>query len=100
MTRDPDGIPPGCAVLDPPVQITEESRRIRVIVGLPGVAEEQIRIDHREKNLVVTIHDRGTVLKKEIVIPPAERIVKRRFFDGVLEISLEKSRLGSRNEDR
>jgi len=45
MTRDPDGIPPGCAVLDPPVQITEESRCIRVIVGLPGVTEEQIRIE-------------------------------------------------------
>jgi len=100
MTRDPDNIPPCVTVFDPPVQIIDERKSIRVIVCLPGVTEEQIRIDHREKNLVVTISDGGTVLQKEIVIPQAERIGKRRFFDGVLEISLDKPGLGSRNEDR
>lgn len=94
MNTDPDDDPPNIRVFNPPVQITEERRNIQIIVSLPGVTEEQIRIEHGKENLLITIHDGKTIRQKEIVIPQAERIVKKRFFDGVLDITLEKSRPG------
>ena len=90
MNTENDDIPKTIKVFDPPVNISDDSRHIRVIVSLPGVTEEQVSIDHRGQTLIVTVHNKKILLQKVIAIPPAERIFKRKFFNGVLDISLEK----------
>lgn len=90
MNTENDAISPNIKVFDPPVYISDDSRHIRVIVSLPGVTEEQVSIDHREQTLIVTVHHKKILLQTVIAIPPAERLFKRKFFDGVLDISLEK----------
>jgi len=80
---------------DPLIRITDGDRHVHVMVDLPGVTEEQILIDHRQKTLMIAVREKETLFQKEVSIPQTERISKKKFSDGVLEISLEKSRSGS-----
>lgn len=75
---------------DPPVQVTDNGRQVLVSIGLPGVTEEQIRIDLEKTTFTVSVSDDGTTVKKAIRIPQGVRIFKKKLSDGVLEICLEK----------
>ena len=76
--------------LEPATTLFDEEKFIRILIELPGIAEEKIRID-LDKNSV-TIHASDTVkqYKKTIVLPFDARFSKKRFSDGVLELILEK----------
>ena len=75
---------------DPPVRMTDDGRCIHVSIGLPGVAEEQIRIDLEKTTFIVSISENEKTFKKAIKVPQGARFFKKKFSDGVLEIVLEK----------
>ncbi|MGA2120964.1 MAG: Hsp20/alpha crystallin family protein [Methanoregula sp.] len=77
-------------VFDPPIRITDEGRHIRVGIDLPGVAEEQIRIDLEKTTFTISISEDQKTITKAIQVPRGARFFKKKFSDGVLEIVLEK----------
>ena len=77
-------------VLYPPVRVTDDDRYVHIRIGLPGVTEEQIRIDREKTSLTVSISRDGKTLRKITHIPTGARFLKKKFSDGVLEIILEK----------
>jgi len=78
---------------DPPVRVTDTGREIHISIDLPGVTEEQIRIDLERTTFTVSIMDHDKPLKKTIQVQKGSRISKKRFSDGILEIFLEKPSL-------
>jgi HSP20 family molecular chaperone IbpA len=70
--------------------MTDDGRCIHVSIGLPGVAEEQIRIDLEKTTFTVSISENEKTFKKAIKVPQGARFFKKKFSDGVLEIVLEK----------
>lgn len=82
--------PKASTAFDPPVGITEEGRYIHVSISLPGTTEERIRIDLEKTSFTVSISENGRLFKKAIQVPAGSRVFRKKFSDGVLEISLEK----------
>lgn len=78
------------AVFNPPVHVTKNGREIHISIGLPGIAEERIRIDLEKTTFTVSILDHDRPAKKTVRIPKGARFYKKKFSDGVLEIFLEK----------
>ena len=52
------------AVFDPPVHVTKNGREIHIRIDLPGVTEEQIRIDLENTLFTVSILDNDKLVKK------------------------------------
>lgn len=75
---------------DPPIRIADVGRQIHVSVDLPGVTEEQIRIELEKTTCSLCIFKNGTMLRTGFEVPKATRFTKKKFYDGVLEIILEK----------
>jgi HSP20 family molecular chaperone IbpA len=78
------------AVFDPPVHVTKNGREIHISIDLPGVTEEQIRIDLENTLFTVSILNNDKPVKKTVQVPKGARFYKKKFSDGVLEIFLEK----------
>jgi HSP20 family molecular chaperone IbpA len=78
------------ASFDPTVRKTEDGRHIHFSIDLPGVAEEQIRIDLEKTNCTLGVLTEDRIMKKAIRIPPGTRLSRKRFSDGILEIILER----------
>jgi len=77
---------------DPQVGIIDDGRQVRISASLPGVSEEQIRIDLEKTTLTLSISgDRK--MKRVIRIPDGARLFKKKFTEGSLEIVLEKAGL-------
>jgi len=87
MNRD---INKDCTAFNPPISMTDDGRYIHVIINLPGVAEEQIRIDLEKTTCTVCIQEEEKLFKKAIQIPGGARVFKKKFSDGILEIVLDK----------
>lgn len=87
MKRDS---PKDRTLFNPPVSVTDDGRFIHVSIHLPGVAEEQIRIDLERTMCTVSILVKERTLKKAIRIPPGARVFQKKFSDEVLKITLEK----------
>jgi HSP20 family molecular chaperone IbpA len=77
-------------VFDPPVHMTDDGRHIHISIGLPGVAEEKIRIDIEKTTFTISIAEDGMTLNKTIRIPPGVRFFNKKFSDGLLVICLVK----------
>lgn len=76
---------------DFPVDIFEGERKIRMIAELPGINEEDIRVDLNEEVLVIFAGGRDRNYYKSIKLPgPSENIIGRFYNNGFLEIILEK----------
>ncbi len=71
---------------------TDAGRYLRITVPLPGVTEEQIRIDLESTLCRITVSGCEKI-QKTIPIPEGARFIKRKFSDEVLEILLEKPRI-------
>jgi len=84
------GNPQESTAFDPSIRMTDDGRYIHVRIGLPGVMEEQIRIDLEKTIVTLSISDDEKTFRKSIQIPQEARFFKKTFSDGVLEISLEK----------
>ncbi|MCK9579417.1 MAG: hypothetical protein M0Q92_03080 [Methanoregula sp.] len=90
MTMKPHDNPKVHPEFDPPVRMTEDGRHIHISIGLPGVAEEQIRIELEKTTFTISIAVDGTILKKSIQIPQGARFINKKFSEDVLEICLVK----------
>lgn len=80
-------------IVEPPTTLHDEGKFLRILTELPGIAEEKIRIDLENQSTSVTIlaADGVVQFKKVINIPFTVRFSKKRFSDGVLELTLEKT---------
>jgi HSP20 family molecular chaperone IbpA len=79
--------------IEPATTLIDEGKFLRILTELPGIAEEKIKIDLENSSTSVTIVASDTVIqyKKVITIPCEVRFSKKRFSDGVLELTLEKT---------
>ncbi len=80
-------------IIEPATTLIDEGKILRIITKLPGIAEEKIKIDLENRSTSVTIVATDSVIqyKKVITIPCEVRFCKKRFSDGVLELTLEKN---------
>ncbi|MDD4483574.1 MAG: hypothetical protein PHD55_04300 [Methanoregula sp.] len=80
-------------VLEPATILHDEGKFLKILTELPGIAEEKIKIDLENHSTSVTIlaSDTGVHYKKVITVPYEVRFIKKRFSDGVLELTLEKT---------
>jgi HSP20 family molecular chaperone IbpA len=79
--------------IEPVTTVIDEGKFFRIFAELPGIAEEKIKIDLENHSSSVTIVAVNTVkqFKSVITIPCEVRFSKKRFSDGVLELTLEKT---------
>ena len=80
-------------IIEPVTKVIDEGRFLRILTELPDIAEEKIKIDLENHSTSVTIVAVNTVkeFKRVITIPCEVRFTKKRFSDGILEITLEKT---------
>jgi HSP20 family molecular chaperone IbpA len=81
-------------IIEPVTTVIDEGQFLRILTELPGIEERKIKIDLENNSTSVTIVAVNTVkqFKKVITIPCEVRFSKKRFSDGVLELTLEKNR--------
>jgi len=79
--------------LEPESTIVDEGKFLRILTELPDIAEEKIKIDLETSSTTVTIFALNHVkqYRKVITVPYEVRFSKKRFSDGVLELTLEKN---------
>ena len=78
--------------VEPVTTLLDDGKFLRILTELPGIAEERIRVDLENSSTQVTIVAADTVMqyKKVITIPCDVKFSKKRFSEGVLELTLEK----------
>ena len=77
---------------EPLVDIVKTNKEIKVIVELPGVEKEDIKLSGTETKLTISVETLGRKYYKEIKIPEKVDPKKARtaYKNGVLEVSLPK----------
>jgi len=75
---------------EPPMNRIENERYLHFSIELPGVKEEQIRIDLEKTTITLFVSEPGKIWKKTIPASRGSRLFKKKFSDGVLDICLEK----------
>ncbi|HJX56244.1 MAG TPA: hypothetical protein VJ350_05335 [Methanoregula sp.] len=78
--------------IEPITNLFDEGKFLRIVTELPGISEEKIKIELENISTSLTIIASDTVkqYKKVIAIPHEVRFCKKRFSDGILELTLEK----------
>ncbi|MFH0966557.1 MAG: Hsp20/alpha crystallin family protein [Methanobacteriota archaeon] len=91
-TRDSDQERP-VKRAEPVMTLLSEEKFLCILLELPGITEERIRIDldHHLNRITVVASNIRIQYKKVISIPCEVRFSKKRFSDGVLELTLEKT---------
>jgi HSP20 family protein len=81
-------------VREPMVDLFDEEDRILVIAELPGVSENQIKIEVAGDILNLTASDSDRKYAKEILLPCKVKAdsVKTSYKNGILEVTLEKEK--------
>jgi HSP20 family molecular chaperone IbpA len=81
-------------IIEPKTTVIDEGKFLRILTELPGIEEQKIKINLENYSTSVTILAVNTVkqFKKVITIPCEVRFSKKRFSDGVLELTLEKNK--------
>ena len=74
-----------------PVRICEDDRFVRIRSHLPGVAEERIRLEIEDTILTISALAEGKSYKKAIRVPAGSRLLRKKFYEGMLEIVFEKT---------
>jgi len=79
--------------IEPATTLFDDGKFLRILTELPDIAEEKIKIDLENSSTSVTIMatDTNKQYKKSITVPCEVRFSKKRFSDGVLELTLEKN---------
>jgi len=74
------------------INLADEGNYFLVTVELPGIEEEDIRIDLEKNVLVVSWSDHHSdYFREELVLPKKGRLMRKKFNNGNLQIVLEKS---------
>lgn len=91
--RESAGGPVVEEVREPLVDVFEEESEIKVVAELPGIREDQLRIEVKEDILSLAAEDGGRKYSKEILLPSAvdPEAMKSSCTNGVLEITLPKA---------
>lgn len=79
---------------DPIIDVIEQRDAVRVVVALPGIREEDVRLDTREGFLVVEVTKYGQAFRKAASLRPSKRRLAEKSYtlrNSVLEIVLEKT---------
>lgn len=72
------------------VDIFEKEKKVRVVAELPGVNEEDIRLDLTEDILTISASQGNQNYYKNVKLPNAyENIVGKIFNNGILEVILD-----------
>jgi HSP20 family protein len=79
-------------VREPIVDVFDEKDHMLVIVELPGVSKEKIKVDINGDILNVNTSDKGRQYAKEILLPHKANAatLKTTYKNGILEITIEK----------
>ena len=79
-------------VREPIVDVFDEKDHILVIVELPGVTKEKIKVEINGDILNLSTSDKGRQYAKEILLPHKvnQETLKTSYKNGMLEITLEK----------
>jgi len=77
--------------IEPVTDLQDQGTILRVIVELPGLPEEKIKIDLEKTILAIHASDGAIRYKKVIGLPCEVRLSRKRFFNGTLELVLEKT---------
>ncbi len=80
--------------LEPATTVFDEGKFLRILFELPGIAEEKIKIDLENTIPSITIDasDTSVLYKKVISLPCEVKFCKKRFSEGILELTLEKNK--------
>jgi len=74
---------------DAPIDIFENGKEMRVIAELPGVNEEDIRLDLNEDTLTISASRANRNYYKNVKLPRAsESIIGKIYNSGILEVIL------------
>lgn len=76
-------------VYDPTVRVTGDGKQITVIISIPDVNEEDIRIDLEKTMLTVSFPLDGKRVRKAIRVPQGMHLLRKQFSTRVLKIMLE-----------
>jgi len=74
---------------EPITDIFNEGDQLRVVIEMPGVTREKIRIVLEGRSLEISAKESGKRYKKEIPLPWPGKIAKERYQNGILELVLE-----------
>ena len=77
----------------PETTVLDEGKFIRILIQLPGIAEEKIRIDLEKLSVTIIATDTEKQYRKVITLASEVRLSKKRFSNGVLELILEKNNI-------
>ncbi len=78
---------------EPEIEVFNEAHEINIIMELPGVEEEAIRVRAQREKVVVWVDDSGDSYHEEVPLPApvdADRVVTR-FKNGILIVNLKKA---------
>jgi HSP20 family molecular chaperone IbpA len=75
--------------IEPITDIFNEGDQLRVVIEMPGITQEKIRIAFDDRALVISAKENAKRYKKEIKLPWHGKVVKERFQNGILELVLE-----------
>ena len=81
-------------VREPIVDIFDEEEHISVIAELPGVSEDEIKVEVAGDILNLTASDKDRKYAKEVLLPSKVKpeSVKTSYRNGILEITLQKEK--------
>jgi HSP20 family protein len=75
---------------DIPTDIFEEENKIRVIAELPGVNEDDIRLNLNGETLFISASRGALRYRKQVKLPHAsENIIGKLYNNGILEVILK-----------
>lgn len=79
------------SVVAPLTDVTETGGSICVTCHLPGIPEEEIRIDLEKGQLTLYALKQNETYMRKIKVPEGSRIINKKFRDGILELTLERA---------
>ena len=72
-----------------PIDIFEEDNKMRVIAELPGINEEDIRLELNKDKLIISARRGHRKYHKDVNLPrPSESIIEEIYNNGILEVTL------------
>lgn len=82
---------PERTTIEPVTDLFDEGGYLRVIAELPGTSEEKIGVVLKKNMLIISASDRERDYQKKILLPCDAILSKKRYQNGILELTLEKT---------
>lgn len=78
-------------ISEPLVDVFDEKNYTKVIVELPGVNEDDINVNLRERKIIIDAATEGRRYHKVIELPHDVKDMKKRYKNGILELEAVKN---------